>query len=283
MIAIISDIHSNREALDAVFAHIDAQGSVREVICLGDVIGYGAEPEYCVDVVRSRCDVVLLGNHDQALFQGAGDFNVIARGAIAFTVARLKPRGFFPGADKRARWRFLRDLPTTHKRGDLSFFHASPRDHVREYVLGSDSLVHREKMEAIFACFEGLSFIGHTHQPGIHGPAPAYRFHATTDPARATTSCFVPQGLSALVNVGSVGQPRDGDPRSCYVTVAPAKERPADVDFDLGGADPRNQGGRGGYVVRWHRVPYDVPRTMAKIRAQEGLHEVLARRLEVGK
>jgi diadenosine tetraphosphatase ApaH/serine/threonine PP2A family protein phosphatase len=279
LIAIISDIHSNREALDAVFAHIDAQGAVREVICLGDVVGYGAEPEYCVDLVRSRCDVVLMGNHDQALFLGAGDFNVIARGAIAFTVARLKPRGLFPGADKRSRWRFLRDLPTTHKRGDLSFFHASPRDHVREYVLGSDSLVHREKMEAIFACFEGLAFIGHTHQPGVHGPAPAYRFHPTTDPSRATTSCHVPQGVSALVNVGSVGQPRDGDPRSCYVTVAPAPRDGAfEVDFDLGPS-----GARSGHIVRWHRVPYDVPRTMAKIRAQEGLHEVLARRLEVGK
>jgi diadenosine tetraphosphatase ApaH/serine/threonine PP2A family protein phosphatase len=243
------------------------------------VIGYGAEPEYCVDVVRSRCDVVLLGNHDQALFQGAGDFNVIARGAIGFTVARLKPRGLFPGADKRKRWQFLRSLPTTHRRGELSFFHASPRDHVREYVLGSDSLVHREKMEAIFACFEGISFIGHTHQPGVHGPAPNYRFHATTDLGRSTIACHVPQGLSALVNVGSVGQPRDGDPRSCYATVAPApKDGSMKVDFDLGGANSRP-----GYIVRWHRVPYDVPRTMAKIRAQDGLHEVLARRLEVGK
>lgn len=77
-IALISDLHANREALDAVFADIDRRG-IETVYCLGDVVGYGPEPEYCVDVVRERCKLCLMGNHDEALFRDASDFNHSSR------------------------------------------------------------------------------------------------------------------------------------------------------------------------------------------------------------
>jgi predicted phosphodiesterase len=89
-VAIISDIHSNREALDAVLAHIDSQGH-ETIYCLGDVVGYGPEPEYCVDRVRERCQLCLMGNHDDALFRDASDFNPHARSAIEFTRRRMEP------------------------------------------------------------------------------------------------------------------------------------------------------------------------------------------------
>ena len=88
-VAIISDLHSNREALEAVFAHIQTQG-VSTVYCLGDVIGYGPEPEFCVDMVRGHATLCLMGNHDEALFRDASDFNPHAREAIEFTRARME-------------------------------------------------------------------------------------------------------------------------------------------------------------------------------------------------
>ena len=281
MLAMISDIHSNREALDAVFQVIDRLDGLEEIICLGDVIGYGAEPEYCVDVIRKRCSVCLMGNHDLALFRGAHDFNPIARGAIDFTLKRMRPRGFLAPSAKRSRWKFLRNLPEEYRLGDYAFFHASPRDPIREYVLATDGLVKPEKMESIYQNFERLAFVGHTHQPGLHGPAPHYRFFGLTGNER--TSFHVPPGVHALINVGSVGQPRDGDPRSCFATVEEAPEdgdllKDHGVDHDFGGGVSER-----GHIVTWYRVKYDYESTMRKIRAEGGLHEMLARRLAVGK
>lgn len=281
MLVLISDIHSNREALDAVFAKIQELPGEREVICLGDIIGYGAEPEYCVDMIRKHCSVCLMGNHDKALFDGAHDFNPIARGAIDFTIRRMRPRGFFTPAAKRSRWKFLRGLVQEYRVGDYAFFHASPRDPIREYVLATDGLVKPDKMEEIFQHFDHLAFVGHTHQPGLHGPGPNYRFYGLS--GRERTSFHVPRSMPGLVNVGSVGQPRDGDPRSCFATIEPAPKdgdliEDHDVDHDFAAGS-----GERGYLIRWYRVPYDLESTMAKIRQEPGLHEMLARRLAVGK
>ncbi|MBL8696514.1 MAG: metallophosphoesterase family protein [Planctomycetes bacterium] len=252
MIALISDLHSNREALDAVFAVIDRLPGIEKVYCLGDVVGYGPEPEYCVDKVRERCEVCLLGNHDEALFNGAQDFNPHARGAIEFTVRRLKP-GILSTGTKRARWEFLRSLPTTHRVGRYLFVHASPRDPVREYVLATDGFLNPEKLEAIFRTYEGACFVGHTHQPGVFRRN--LRFEV---PPEGDAWVDLPEGEQVLVNVGSVGQPRDGDPRACFAVLD-------------------------GSRMRWFRVPYDFNATMAKIRATPGLDEVLARRLAIGR
>ena len=95
-VAIISDLHSNSEALEAVLEHIRAAG-VERVYCLGDVVGYGPEPERCVDLVRERAQICLMGNHDEALFRDASDFNPHARGAIEFTRDRMEPHWYSAG------------------------------------------------------------------------------------------------------------------------------------------------------------------------------------------
>ncbi len=253
MIALISDIHSNREALDAVFAAIERVPGVDKVICLGDVVGYGPEPEYCVDLVKERCEVCLLGNHDEALFNGAQDFNPHARGAIEFTAKRMRP-GLFASGTKRARWDYLRSRPTSHRIGRFLFVHASPRDPVREYVLATDGLLAPEKMEAIFRTFDGICCVGHTHQPGVFRRSLKFE----SPPSEPDEWVALPEGESMLLNVGSVGQPRDGDNRACFALLDDAR-------------------------LRWVRVPYDFQRTMEKIRASAGLDEVLARRLAIGR
>ena len=108
-LAIISDLHSNREALEAVFADIRSKG-IADLVCLGDVVGYGADPEFCVDLVRGHARWCLMGNHDEAVFQGATSFNPQARRAIEFTLERMLP-SWLSSSEKRARWNWLKSLP----------------------------------------------------------------------------------------------------------------------------------------------------------------------------
>lgn len=251
-VAIISDLHSNREALEAVFAHIETQG-VDEVICLGDVIGYGPEPEFCVDMVRGHCSWCLMGNHDEALFRDASDFNSYARSAIDYTRQRMEPR-WWSSSERRARWRWLQALPRTKSVGRFHFFHGSPRDPVREYVLSTDGILNPDKLADIFDRFEGVGFAGHTHQPGLHDAE--FRWHGLEGQTSVTLP--LPVGQKAFVNVGSTGQPRDGDPRSCYAVLEDES-------------------------ITWHRVEYDFRRTQEKILGTGVLPSILARRLEVGK
>jgi diadenosine tetraphosphatase ApaH/serine/threonine PP2A family protein phosphatase len=252
-VAIISDLHSNREALDAVLDHIDGLSGIEKVYCLGDVVGYGPEPEYCVDRVRERASLCLMGNHDEALFRDASDFNPHARGAIDFTRARMQPTWYSTG-DKKARWKFLKELPLVHHEGRFVFVHGSPRDPVREYVLSTDGFLNPDKLRAIFASFEGIAVGGHTHHPGVHDEE--LRFHGLGGTDRLTLP--LEEGRKWFVNVGSVGQPRDSDNRACYAVLEDRQ-------------------------VTWHRVPYDFQRTAEKILRTGVLSEVLARRLSMGK
>ena len=112
-VAIISDLHSNREALEAVFAHIQSLG-ISSVYCLGDVIGYGPEPEFCVELVRGHAQLCLMGNHDEGLFRDASDFNPHARGALEYTKERMQP-SWFSLSEKKARWKWLEELVLTHR------------------------------------------------------------------------------------------------------------------------------------------------------------------------
>ncbi len=251
-IALISDIHSNREALDAVFAHIDTQ-SVDKVYCLGDVVGYGAEPEYCVDLIRERCEESLMGNHDDGLFHGASDFNPHARGALEFTRKRMRPHWYSSRAVKM-RWTWLKERPLTHKDGAFLLVHGSPRDPVREYVLSTDGFLNPGKLRSVFESFEGIAFAGHTHHGGVLDSG--FKFHGLS--GESETVFELEEGTKYFVNVGSVGQPRDGDSRACYAT------------FESG-------------RVTWHRVVYDYRGTQAKIRQQSGLSEILASRLAMGR
>jgi len=251
-IALISDLHSNREALDAVFADIDAQ-RVDAVLCLGDVVGYGPEPEYCVDLVRERCQLCLMGNHDEALFRDASDFNPHARGAIEFTRERMQPSWWSSG-DKKARWKYLKGLPLSHTIGRFLFVHGSPRDPVREYVLSTDGYLNPEKLRAVFDSFEGVALGGHTHHPGMHDEN--LRFHGLNGAESLTLD--LPPDKRFFINVGSVGQPRDADNRACYAILE----------------DER---------ITWRRVPYNFQITAEKIVRTGALSEVLARRLAMGK
>ncbi len=159
--ALISDIHGNLEALEAVLAHIETQ-SVEEIYCLGDIVGYGPNPRECIDRV-TRCAVCLLGNHDQgALFDPEG-FNAGAERAIFWTRKQLES-GDREGNEQR--WDFLGELPRVHREPGLMFVHGSARNPLNEYVFPED-IYNQRKMERIFSLVERYCFQGHTHIPGV--------------------------------------------------------------------------------------------------------------------
>lgn len=251
-VAIISDLHSNREALEAVFEHIRGIG-VSTLYCLGDVVGYGPEPEFCVDLVRGHAKWTLLGNHDEALFHDASDFNPHARGAIEFTRERMRPH-WYSSSEHKARWKWLKELPLVQQEGRFTFVHGSTRDPVREYVLSTDGFLNPSKLRAIFDSFEDVAVGGHTHHPGLHSDD----LHFTGLDGRDEFTLALPEGEKFFVNVGSVGQPRDGDNRACYAVIEDTQ-------------------------VTWYRVAYDYRRTMDKILSTGALSEILARRLQIGK
>ena len=246
-LALISDLHSNLEAVEAVLQRIDSLG-VKEVACLGDVVGYGADPLPVTRHVMQRCKWTILGNHDWGLFNELEDFNALAREALFYTREQLRPSWFRPW--RKPAWEFLRTLPERKQDHGFLFCHGSPRDPVMEYVLKSDCFLEPDKMKQLFELIDRPCFVGHTHWPGVHGPD--YRFTQATDEQRE----FRLDG-PCIVNVGSVGQPRDGDPRASFAVVT----------------DNR---------VEIHRVSYDFRRTQAKILAA-GLHPALAERLARGK
>ena len=193
-----------------------------------------------------------MGNHDEALFHDASDFNPHARGAIEYTRGRMKPR-WYSSSDRRQRWNWLRGLPLAHTEGRFLFVHGSPRDPVREYVLSTDGFLNPDKLRQIFASFEGIAVGGHTHHPGVHDEE--LRFHGMNGSDSVTFE--FEDDAKYFVNVGSVGQPRDGDPRACWVL---ARE---DGSFSF------------------RRVPYDIRATQQKIKAV-GLPDVLAEKVAAG-
>lgn len=208
--ALISDIHANVEALEAVLADIRAQ-NIREIFCLGDIVGYGPNPCECLDHVIARCQVTILGNHDQATLFDPEGFNPVALQAVYWTRQELEEGPGTP-LQKNKRWDFLGELPRTSNEGDYLFVHGSPREPTNEYVFPED-VYNQRKMDALFGRIQQYCFQGHTHLPGVF--TPDYRFLTPED-------CNYQFRLGAdkvMVNVGSVGQPRDGDPRACYVVL----------------------------------------------------------------
>jgi diadenosine tetraphosphatase ApaH/serine/threonine PP2A family protein phosphatase len=253
VLAIISDIHANVDALEAVLSDIDAQ-KITDVVCLGDVVGYGPTPMECVDLVQSRCRFTVMGNHEEALLHGAYGFHLRAARAIDWTRDQLKP-GFFSGQTVRKRWDFLATLPLRHEAGPDLFIHGSPRQPTQEYLLGHEvGFGPTEKYEEVFAAFERLLFVGHTHLPGVI--TDDYAWLPANHLEGAAFRLAAP-GRRAVINVGSVGQPRDHDPRACYAVVE-------------------------GDEVRWRRVEYDVARAQARFESVEALDVMLAKRLGDG-
>jgi predicted phosphodiesterase len=221
--AIISDIHGNLEALQAVLSDARGQG-VDEVFCLGDIIGYGPNPCECLDMVIEASRVCLLGNHDQgALFDPEG-FNTGAERAIFWTRDQLEK----PGAERSSidrRWDFLGALPRMHRDGKWLFVHGSARNPVNEYVFPED-IYNQKKMEKLFSLIEYGCFQGHTHVPGVFTES---RNFMTPDEAGYV---YRFEDQKFMCNVGSVGQPRDGDPRPCYVILEPNQLSFRRIDYD---------------------------------------------------
>lgn len=235
-IAILSDIHSNWPALEAVLEGI---GDVDQVVCLGDVVGYGGQPKRCMDEVRRNGWFTLVGNHDRACTdpQVLGWFNDDAALAISWTIEQVGPR--------RLGW--LSELPESTTLHDSLLVHASPRDPIYEYVL--DRSAARSNLDLL----DGhICFHGHTHVPGV------FRL-VSGMPIHEYTLGEVPLRGPALVNPGSVGQPRDGVRDASYGI------------WDVAAA-----------TFEFRRVPYDRERAKRAIR-RAGLPERFALRLDLGR
>ena len=248
MKALISDIHSNLEALEAVLADI-ARQNVNEIYCLGDIVGYGPNPRECVDLVM-HCKVVLLGNHDQGAMFDPDGFNPSAERAIVWTRAQLES----PSEDrlkKERRWEFLAERPRTHREDGFLYVHGSARNPLNEYVFPED-IYNQRKMERIFALVDRYCFQGHTHVPGIF--TETLQFHSPDE----IDYVYKLNGRKTLCNVGSVGQPRDGDWRACYVLLD-------------------------GETIRYRRVEYDINATVQKIYNIPDLENFLGDRLRDGR
>ena len=241
-IAIVSDVHSNLAALQAVLRHADSGGSADAVWCLGDIVGYGAEISATIAALRGRPLTSVAGNHDLAATGAISveDFNPVAAEAALWTAEQLS-------SDERA---FLLDLPLTMVTGAFTLVHGSLREPMWEYLLDP------EQATAQFASqTTPYSLIGHSHllfwvEERRGGPS----FYRADD---GTTIELGERRL--IINPGSAGQPRDGDPRASYVL------------YDEGAA-----------TITWHRVEYDIAATQASIRAA-GLPDMLAERLALGR
>ena len=239
-VAVVSDIHANLPALDAVLAAIDEEAP-DELWCLGDVVGYGPNPNECVAVVRERADVCLSGNHDLAVLGELPieDFSPDAATSALWSASVL---------DDSAR-EFLAPLPSLARRGGAQLFHASARDPVWEYVLTE------EAASASLALTDApVVLVGHSH---VALAVAEERNGIAGDAAPAGTEVPL-EGRRWLLNPGSVGQPRDRDPRAAWLL----------IDFDAGRA-------------AFRRVPYPIERTQDAIRAR-GLPPTLASRLALG-
>ncbi len=248
-VALVSDIHANLEACEAVLADIASRG-IEEILCLGDVIGYGPNPRECLERAYDF-EFSLLGNHEEAVLYYADDFNDKARQAIEWTKEQLNSSRFSKESNYQI-WNYLDGMQRSKVWNDTLLVHASPRKPTKEYLLPQD-VNDPDKLRAVFdAMDQSLCFCGHSHVPGV------YTDDLKFVPSRELEEGYRPDERRCIVNVGSVGQPRDGDTRACYVT------------YD-------------GEVIRFVRVEYDFSQTMEKIRGIEALPNFLADRLSRGK
>jgi diadenosine tetraphosphatase ApaH/serine/threonine PP2A family protein phosphatase len=237
--AIISDIHGNREALDAVLESI-LKLKCDKILCLGDIVGYGAEPGYCVDRVREVSSAVVAGNHDFAVLGRINIeyFNPHARHATLWTRAKLN----------EAQTKYLESLPLSVVLDTCTLVHGSlDAPELFDYIQTSyDAFLTMENMTSR-ACF-----IGHSH-------VPIFFLLDEVITYSLESSVQLKPYKKAIINVGSVGQPRDNNPMACFAV----------YDDDA-------------LAVTLHRTPYDIEKSAAKI-LEAGLPDFLAERLIVGR
>lgn len=237
---IFSDIHSNLEALETVLSLFEKEG-VTQTLCLGDLIGYGADPKACIARIRSLQGIVIAGNHDWACVDRIemDYFNTYAREAILWTQKQL-------GEDEK---NFLKNLKLSYQTELFTAVHGSLDfpDEFR-YVFDAESATRTLELSQTPICF-----VGHSHLPMIFSLDQEGFIHASRSGKEK-----VEKGVKLLVNDGSVGQPRDGDPRAACVILDTVRQ-----------------------IVEIRRVPYDIQVTQQKI-LRAGLPRVLANRLSEG-
>ena len=171
MFAIVSDIHGNLEALNAVLEDIERR-QVQHIVCLGDVVGYGPNPMECLDLVAQRCRATIMGNHDFAVFYEPFNFNNSAEQACFWTRKCFEND---PDATRRSnRWKFLGSLPVRIRTNEFVAVHASPRRPINEYIFPDDIYTNPGKFVSIFERFDRLCFVGHTHVPGVFLEGPDF-------------------------------------------------------------------------------------------------------------
>ena len=239
-IAFISDIHANIDALEEVLKDIDAQG-VNEIFCLGDIVGYGAAPAECLELVKTHCSVTLLGNHDQM---------VIERGPIIGLPRVADPLIYARKQLSQAQIKWLKKLPLVVEKESLTLVHASLHEPENFHYITADddARLHFEHQKSPF------SFIGHTHSPLI-----AIQDESSVTMETPGVGAFkLDPGLRYIINVGSVGQPRDNYPRACYGILDTER-----------------------LTFAWKRVPYDIKRAQDRIK-EAGLPMQNALRLASG-
>ncbi|TPV92420.1 MAG: metallophosphoesterase family protein [Myxococcales bacterium FL481] len=239
---IVSDTHGNREALDAVFAELDRE-SVDEIVCLGDTVGYGADPNACCDLIRARARHTILGNHDAAV-AGRMDYSYYydaAREALDLHASIL--------SEENRAW--LQELPYDVREDELHFCHGSPVNIDQfDYIF---SVEQAETCLPIWAGLSRLTLIGHSHLCKAFAITPTRVYEVVSK------SFELRDGFRYVVSVGSVGQPRDQDPRASYTIYDTDTRR-----FDF------------------HRVEYDISAAARRIFECEALSDNFGARLFVG-
>ena len=281
--AIISDIHGNLEALKTVLADIDRRG-VDEIVCLGDILGYGPDPTQCVDLVAERCTWSLLGNHDYAVLYEPTNFNKAAKEAAYWTRTQLDEAAEKDPESGNRRLDFLNRIRPRVRYQDLYIcVHGSVRKPINEYLFETDVTNDRVKIQDVFRRIDdevvvgdtkvcGRCLVGHTHVPGIfnwNDEDGADFTHASSlgggagsnDPLLVGRHLFDPHE-KAIANPGSVGQPRDFDERASYAI--------------LDTSQPEHR-------IDFFRIPYDIDAVAEKIYAIPELDDWLGDRLTEGR
>lgn len=256
--AVISDIHGNATALRSVLADIESRG-IDKIVCLGDIVGYGPEPLECIDLVQEKCAWALMGNHDFGVLYEPTNFNPTAEAAAFWTREQFDREP--DEGERQRRYEYLSSLRVRQVEdlcGDgteVLAVHASPRRPINEYIFPDDVNDAPDKIDAIFDRVKQVALVGHTHVPGVFSNEPD--FYPPSEIGDEPVFRFIADE-KAVINVGSVGQPRDFNPRASYVILSPGQ-------------------------VEFVRVEYDIKDTADKIKAIPQLHDYLGERLFEGR
>jgi predicted phosphodiesterase len=250
--ALISDIHGNLEALTRVLEDI-GERPIDRIVCLGDTLGYGPNPAECVDLIADVCEWCLLGNHDYGALYEPTNFNAAAEQAAYWTRAQFDAEENKEVAAKR--WEFLGGLRVRTQMEDFLAVHGTPRRPINEYLFPDDAINSPVKMKQIFDRIPVHSMSGHTHVPGIFTSEPDFY-----PPEDIDDTFNYGNEEHIIINPGSVGQPRDLDPRSSYAILDDEAKK---VDFI--------------------RLDYDIEAVRDKIYAIPDLSNWLGDRLREGR